>query len=72
MSTIAGMSAGIVLKVAVAGDDEPAACVGKSGSKGSGLAEIAAKADHPQPRVLRLQFGQERERVIAAAVIDRR
>ena len=45
---------GIVLQVAVGGDDEPAAGVREAGGERRGLAEVAAEADHAQPRVRRV------------------
>ena len=70
LSTIAGNVGGIVLQVAVGGDDVAAARVGEAGGEGGGLAEVAAEADHPQPRILRLQRRELRERVVGAAVVD--
>ena len=70
-STIAGNVARIVLQIAVGGDDEAAAGVGKAGGERRGLAEVAPEPDHPQPRVRRLERGQLRERVVRAAVVDR-
>ena len=61
---------GIVLQVAVGGDDEAAAGVREAGGERRGLAEVAAEADHAQPRVLRLERGQQRERIVGAAVVD--
>ena len=64
------MSRGIVLQVAVGGDDQAAARVREAGGKRRGLAEVAAEADHAQARIAGLQRGQLLERVVRAAVVD--
>ena len=65
-----GNVARVVLQVAVRGDDQPAARVREAGRKRRGLSEVAAEADHPQPRIARLQRRQLLERVVRAAVVD--
>ena len=42
----------------------------EAGGKRRRLAEIAAEADHAQPRIARLQRGQLLERVVGAAIVD--
>ena len=64
-----GMSRGIVLQVAVGGDDQPAARVGEAGGKRRRLAEVAAEPDDAQPRIARLERRQLLERVVRAAVV---
>ena len=52
---------GVVLQIAVEGDDEGSASVSEAGGKRRRLPEIAAKTDHPQAGIGRLQLGQQRE-----------
>ncbi len=61
---------GIVLQVAIHGDDHLAAGVVKTGGKRGRLAEIAAKVDHQYMRVAAGDGVQAFKRVIARAVVD--
>ena len=65
-----GNVARVVLQVAVGRDDEAAARVRKARRERRGLTEVAAEPDDPQPRVLRLELRQQRERLVCAAVVD--
>ena len=65
-----GNVARIVLQIAVGGDHQPAARVREAGRKRRGLPEVAAKADHAQPRIARLQRRQLLERIVRAAIVD--
>jgi hypothetical protein len=44
--------------------------VGEPGGKRRGLAEIAAEADHAEPRVARLQRRELLERIIRTAIVN--
>ena len=61
----------IVLVVAVQRDDVAAAGVLEARRKGGGLPEVAAEANHPDARILRLDARQQLERVVAAPIVNR-
>src|SRR5579875_3804606 len=61
---------GIVLQVAVHGNDDLAAGVIEPSFQRGGLPEIAAKPDDRHARVIRGNFGEQAERSVLAAVID--
>ena len=60
---------GIVLQIAVHGDDVLAACVIETGGQSSGLAEITAEFDHGNPAIHSGNLAQHGECVVAGAVI---
>ncbi len=61
---------GIVLAVAIGRHDEGSAGVLEAGSERRGLTEVAAEADHPNARVLRLDRAQQREGIVLTSVVD--
>jgi hypothetical protein len=64
------MSRGIVLQVAIGGDDEPPARVFEASGERRGLAEVPPESDDPHLRIRRLQPRQDLEAPVGAAIVD--
>jgi len=65
-----GISAGVVLAVAVQGDDDLAARRLNAAANAAALAQVAAVAQHPQLGNLAFQRRQGRSRAVGRAVVD--
>ena len=62
--------AGIMLQIAIHGDDVLAPCMIEPRRQSRGLPEVAPQLDHRDPAVHRRDFPQHSERVIARAIVD--
>ena len=65
-----GISAGIVLEVAVDRDDDVALGLLEAGLQRGGLAEVAPEPDDAHVVVLRVQTRERREGAVGRAVVD--